>query len=286
MKLKEKLIKTPLFGTPLILIHKVLKRIMNENLSFLAGGVAFYSLLSVFPAMTALISLYGLIADVNDVYSQLENVERFFPTDAYIILSEQLSDIAMQSDQSLSIAMIIGLLITFFSAARGIKAMVAAMNMIYKVRETRKWLKRNAIAYVLTIGAISSMAAAIFTIVAIPLLIKLMNLPEFITDQINYARWFILGSVIWLGLVLLFRYGPSRKAKRWISMMIGAGCSTILWIIMSIGFSKFVEIFPSFNNIYGSLSAIVILMFWFFLTAYAILAGVSINAVLEDYLDI
>lgn len=283
----ERLIeKIPVLGVIFMITNRATKRIMTENLSFLAGGVAFYSLLSAFPAMTALVSLYGLIAEIDDVQRQLSAVEPFFPADAYLILSEQLNAIATQSNTNLSIAMLIGLFVTFFSAARGIKAMLAAMNIVYNVRETRRWLRRNVLAYMFTVGAIASMAAAIFTIVAIPVLLHFLKLPEFIADQVALVRWLILGGGIWFGLALLFRYGPNRTPKHWFSMLIGAGVSTLLWILVSAAFSTFVELFPSFNDVYGSLSAIIVLMFWFYLTAYTILAGSAVNVVIEEYFDI
>ncbi len=284
--IEEVIENIPILGTFLILLNRIRQHITAENISFLAGGVAFYSLLSIFPAMTALVSLYGLMADISDVKTQLEFAKRFFPAEAYSILNTQLNEIATQSNHHLSIAMVFGLLITFFSAARGIKAMLAAMNLVYKVKESRKWLRRNALAYVFTVGAIATMAAAIFTIVAIPILINLLHLPDIIAAQVRYIRWLVLGGTIWFGLVLLFRYGPNRIPKRWFSMMVGAGVSTVLWLSLSIGFSAFVDFFPSLNNIYGPLSAIIILMFWFFLTAYAILIGAAVNTVLEDYFDI
>lgn len=287
-QLEQLIQKIPILGVLFMLSNLIRKRIMTENLSFLAGGVAFYSLLSAFPAMTALVSLYGLIAEIDDVQAQMAIIEPFFPSEAYLILSSQLNDIATQSNTNLSIAMVVGLFITFFSAARGIKAMLAAMNIIYNVRETRKWLKRNALAYMLTVGAIASMAFAIFTIVAIPIILHFFQIPQILADQVVHVRWLILGGGVWLGLAFLFRYGPNRKhrKKRWLSMLIGAGASTLLWIFVSAGFSAFIEIFPSINEVYGSLSAIIVLMFWFYLSAYTILAGSAINVVLEEYFDI
>lgn len=283
---EEMIQKIPVLGVFLTLLNRIRQRIMTEDLSFLAGGVAFYSLLSAFPAMTALVSLYGLVAEIDDVQRQLVAVEPFFPADAYLILSAQLNNIALQSNTNLSIAMVVGLIITFFSAARGIKAMLAAMNIVYNVKETRRWFRKNLIAYMFTVGAITSMAAAIFTIVAIPIIIHLLRLPEIVADQVGYIRWLILGGAVWFGLALLFRYGPNRTPKRWISMLTGAAVSTILWVLVSAGFSAFVEYFPSFNEVYGSLSAIVVLMFWFYLTAYTILAGSAVNVVIEEYFDI
>lgn len=278
--------KIPVLRETVDLMVMIQKRVATENLSFFAGGVAFYALLSVFPAMTALVSLYGLVADVSDVEKQLSYVQSMFPVEAYKILETQLNAIISHSDANLSIAVLVGLAVTFLSAARGIKAMLAAMNLIYGVTETRKWLKRNALAYVFTVGAIACMAVGIFAIVAVPILINVLHLPEIIANQVAHVRWLILGGGVWVGLAILFRYGPNRVPRRWFSMFVGSAVATVLWVLVSAGFSKFVEIFPSFNEIYGSLSAVVVLMFWFFLSAYAVLIGGAVNVALEDYFDI
>ncbi len=272
----------------LSVVKFVLIKVKGDSLSFFAGGIAFYSLLSVFPAMTALVSLYGLIWDAGDVQKQMVLVQDFLPEQAYDILYKQLVAIVSVSSRSLSYTVAGGLVVAMLSAARGVKALIAAMNHVYRVHEKRSWWYKNVVAYGFTVGGIILMVVSIVLLVALPIGMRLLHLPELVLEQVGLIRWSMLGSMVIVGLTLLFRYAPSRKPTKghWLSMVVGAIISAVLWLLSSWGFTSFVSFFPEFNQVYGSLGAVVVLMIWFFLSAYAVIVGAAVNAALEDYYDI
>ncbi len=264
------------------------RKVQGESLSFFAGGVAFYAMLSVFPAMTALVSLYGLMWDASDVQRQMAIVRNFLPDDAYDILYKQLVSVVSVSAHSLSLTVTVGFVITLLSASRAVKAIMAAMNYVYRIHEQRRWWERNLIAYGFTLGSIGVMILSILLLVALPIIVKLLHMPDVVVEEIWVLRWIVLSSVIVIGLTLLFRYAPARKPKKghWLSMVVGAVTASVLWLFSSYGFTEFVESFPAFNRIYGSLGALVVLMIWFYLSAYAVIIGAAVNASLEEYFDI
>lgn len=272
----------------LTVVQFVLVKVKGDSLSFFAGGIAFYSLLSVFPAMTALVSLYGLIWDAGDVQKQMVLVRDFLPEQAYDILYKQLVAIASVSSRSLSYTVAGGLVVAMLSAARGVKALMAAMNHVYRVREKRSWWYKNLVAYGFTVGGIVLMVISIILLVALPIGMRLLHLPDVVLEQVGIIRWSMLAGMVIVGLALLFRYAPARKPTKghWLSMFVGAIISAGLWLLSSWGFTSFVDYFPQFNQVYGSLGAVVVLMIWFFLSAYAVIVGAAVNAALEDYYDI
>lgn len=270
------------------LLWFIIKKVKSDSLSFFAGGVAFYTMLSIFPAMTALVSLYGLVWDAADVQKQMVMIQDFLPQQAYDILYKQLVAIVSVSSRSLSYTVAIGLGMALLSAARGMKAMIAAMNHVYRVHERRKWWHKNLIAYGFTVVGIIAMMLSIFLLVAMPLGLKLLHMPDLVIAQAGTLRWIMLGGMVIVGLAFLFRYAPARVPTKghWLSMFIGAVVATILWMLSSYGFTTFVDYFPQFNQVYGSLGAVVVLMIWFFLSAYAVIVGAAVNAALEDYFDV
>lgn len=266
----------------------LLVRIFTENIAFMAGSIAFYTLLSVFPAMTAVVSLYGLISDVDDVQKQMGRIEVLLPPQAFEILYQQLVSVVSVSSTSLSLTVVGSILVAVFSAARGMKALLAALNIVYKVKEKRPWWKLNLVAYGMTFSSIVFLAISILTLVGLPIIINILQIPSLIENQIFYIRWIVLGIFLIIGLIMLYAAGPARKERRQhrLSLICGALAAAFLWLAMSFGFTHFVEFFPRFNQVYGSLGAVVILMFWFYLSAYAVIVGAAIHVAFEEYFNI
>jgi membrane protein len=263
------------------LLSRVKARVSRDNLSIVAAGVGFYALLAVFPGLAALISIYGLAFDPQEVEGQLSGFGAMLPPQAMEVLLGQLREVARTAPGALGMAAIGGLLLTLWSAAAGIKTLMVALNVAYHQPERRGFLKFNAVALALTLASILAAVLAIATVVAIPALIKVLDLGSVLEGVLSLARWPVLALVVVLGLGVLYRYGPSREAVRGGWFNWGAVIATLLWLAGSALFSFYVSNFGKYNETYGSVGAIVVLLLWFLLTAYVILVGAEIDAVLE-----
>jgi membrane protein len=253
----------------------------NDNVAMVAAGVAFYFLLAIFPAMGATVSIYGLISDPADVQQQLAQLTTLLPKEAQTILSQQLNAVASQSSQALSISLVGSILLALWSTTRGVKALITALNIVYNEHEKRSFLKLNAVALLLTVGAIIFLILALSLVVALPALLGNFGLQDYTRVLILIARWLLLGFIVITSLAVLYRYGPCRKSPRWQWVSWGAILAAFLWLVGSALFSYYVGNFASYNETYGALGAIVILLMWFYLTAYVILLSAEVNAETE-----
>ncbi len=264
-------------------IWKLYQEQANDNLFVVAGGVAFYILLSIFPGIAALISLYGLVSDPVQVQQQFAILKDVIPGSAYDILNQQVTAIVSTPSRSLSFGIIFGLLFTIWSAARGMKALIIALNVAYNTKEERNILRFNLTALVLTFGTIIFILISLVLIVLLPPLFAYVDFLSAHRILISTARWVLLALFIMLGLSMIYRYAPNRKKPEWKCLSLGAIFATIIWILGSILFSFYVANFGSYNQTYGSMGAVIILMLWFYLTAYLILLGAELNILMEEH---
>jgi len=269
-------------------LRSLLDRILTDNISFLAGGVAFYGMLALFPAMAGIVSLFGLLANPQVVGQELEAIRLLFPPPVFKILQEQLGILLSQPQATLSTTAIFGLLLTVYSATKGTKAMLAAINAVFRAQETRSWFYQQVESFMLTLGAIVLMIFAVFIIVAAPFLVKLILLTGIVkgTHSLESMRWLTLSAMVFSGLFILFAIGPNRaETKRsWDAIFWGAFLATALWVAIAVGGSVYMQISAvQFGSAYGSLSAIVLLMLWIYMSAYIVLMGGAITAITEEY---
>jgi membrane protein len=260
---------------------RVKDEISGDNLSLVAAGVAFYSLLAVFPALAAMVMIYGLFADPADVQRQLEPLQDVIPPDAFNILNGQLSAVAGKGAQPLGFGLVLTLGLSLWSATAGIKALFSAMNIAYEERESRNFFKLNAIAILFTLMGIVFVLVALAVIAAVPAAVDFLGVEGWPRAGLLLLRWVGLAAFVLIALAILFRYGPSRAAARFRWITPGAVVATILWIVGSVAFSFYVQSFASYNKTFGSLGAVVVLLMWFYLTAFIVCCGAELNAELE-----
>lgn len=263
------------------ILWRVKEEIGNDNLSIVSAGVAFYALLAIFPGLTALISIYGLIADPVEVQQQITAISNILPESAQDILNQQLTGIVQGSNAALGIGVVIGILGTLWSAAKGVKTLMSALNIVYREKETRNFIKMTVSALALTAGSLIFSAVALGLIVALPALMGNLGLQQMTQTLMTVLRWPLLVVFIMFLLAVIYRYGPDRSQAKWRWVSWGAAIATILWIFASWLFSYYVSHFGSYNETYGSLGAIVILLMWFYLSAFIVLIGAELNAEME-----
>ena len=263
------------------ILMRVKRQMAEDRLSIVAAGVAFYALLAVFPALIALVALYGLAFDPKQVSEQVAALSGMLPPQAADILLGQLQDLTATRSGALGLGAIGGLVLALWSASAGVRTLMEALNVAYDEQESRGFVSYYGTAILLTLGAILGVIAAIAVVVAPPVVVRFLGLGSLLEGVIAFARWPILAIAMMAGLAVVYRYGPSREQPRWSWVSAGALIATLLWIAGSALFSLYVTSFGSYNETYGSMGAVIILLTWFLLSAYAILIGAEINSEME-----
>jgi len=254
--------------------------VRRDNVSLVAAGVAFYAFLAVFPAIAALVSLYGLLYDPVDIQRQMLDLTGLIPLQAVELLQDQLSRVA-NAERTLGVGFALGVALTMWGASRGMKALMTALGTIYGVRERRGFIRFNVVGLFFALCAMVFILIALGVIIAFPLALHALGVPELSPMGTELLRWVPLGVFVMVGLALLYRYAPHRKqAKfRWVSW--GSLAAALLWLLASAFFSQYIAYFGNFNATYGSLGAAIILLLWFYLGAYAVLLGGGLNSEIE-----
>ena len=263
------------------ILKRLFADISRDNVSLMAGGVAFYGLLSLAPGFTALVALYGLMFDPSQVQAQIATMEGIIPEEARRLIADQLTTIVQGSSSSLGIGFVVSLALAIWSANSGTSALMQALNVAYGEREKRSVLRYYGTALLLTAAVVLFGILSLTLVAIIPAVVGLLPLGDFGKELVGWIRWPLLTILFAAGLSVVYRYAPSRNQPRWSWVSPGAVVATILWIIGSVLFSLYVEKFATYNRTYGSLGAVVVLLMWFWLSAYAILLGAELNAEME-----
>ncbi|MGH6864892.1 MAG: YihY/virulence factor BrkB family protein [Methyloceanibacter sp.] len=261
--------------------QRVWSRSFSDNLSVVSAGCAFYALFAIFPALTASISLYGLTADAATVERQFGMLESVLPPQAYQIVIDQIRRIAEISSRTLGWSLVVSLGIALWSASLGTQAMFAALNIAYGEPERRTLLQFYASAITFTIIGILGAVAILFAIVYVPILFADTGHPEAFERLVRIVRWPLLALLVLFLLALVYRFAPCRRTARWHWVTVGSIFATVVWLIASAGFSYYVSNFANYGRMYGSLGAVIILLFWLYISFYIVLLGAEINAEME-----
>ena len=262
-------------------LGRVWTRIGEHNLSLLAAGIAFWGVLALFPAIAALVSLYGYLADPANIAATLETIRPFLPAEVHAAVEAQLAALTAARPAALGTASLLSLLFALWSARNGVSAMIQGLNVAYHEKDTRGVVASTAVTLLLTVLLIGLVMIALIALVVVPALINLLPIGPLAEWTARLARWPILAAAAVGGVALLYRYGPQRKnAKmRWISW--GAVLAVALWLVASVLFSYYAANFANYNVTYGSLGAMVVLLTWFYISAFVVLAGAQLDAEME-----
>ncbi len=264
------------------LARRVKDDVAADNVSIIAGGAAFFGLLALFPALAAAVALYGLFTDPASVSAQLDLLAGIVPDAARMVLAEQLQRITSAADRSLGIGAVIALLLALWSAAKGVKSLMVALNVVYHEQERRGFFKLNGTAILLTLTMLLVVPFALTTVAVLPALVDRLPLPDLVATAARWLRWPLLALVAVGAIGVLYRFGAARTRPRPKWSWPGAIVATVLWLGASALFSWYVSSFGSYNETYGSLAAIALLMMWFWLSTYAVLLGGEVNAEIEQ----
>jgi membrane protein len=264
----------------------VLKRAWKEqkddNVGLLAAGVAFYAFTALFPALIAAVTLYGLVADPATVQKQVQSLSDHLPPETATLISKQLTSITSTSSSALGIGLVVSVLGALFSASGGVGNLIKAINIAYDEEETRGMVKLRLLALALTLGAVLFVLVAIGLIAVVPPLLSHVGLGVVGRVLAGIGTYVALVAFMVVALGILYRYAPDRDAPKFRWVGLGAAVATLLWIIASALFSFYVSNFGSYGKTYGALAGVIVLLLWFYITAFIVLLGAEINSESEQ----
>jgi membrane protein len=262
-------------------IHRTYLEIASDRISLVAAGCAFYATLALFPAITMLISIYGLVFDPRTVEPQLQVIKELLPPAAFSLIAERVHSLVSQGKATLGFSVLVSTMIALWSSSTGTKSMLSALNMAYEERERRGFLRFQAMGLTMTLCGILGAIVALVILVFLPVAIEFVGLDAYSKALLRVASLGLLIAFVMTSLSLLYYFGPSRTSAQWRWITPGSSIATLLWLTASVLFSLYVGHISSYDTSYGPIGAVVGVMMWFWVSAYAVLLGAELNAELE-----
>ncbi|MCZ4261997.1 YihY/virulence factor BrkB family protein [Limimaricola sp. G21655-S1] len=248
------------------------------QLGLIAAGVAFYSIFAIFPAIAALIAIFSLLADPAVLETQLEMMREIIPVEAYGLLREQLTLMVSTRPETLGFATLLSTLVALFSARNGVASLILGLNQIYG-RPNRNGVRQIFVAILLTLSLIAIAVLAMLVVVIAPILLTVLPLGSRTGWVLEAIRWIAAFGVVLAGLGVVYRFGPNMRGARGGWVTPGAFLVILFWLAASAGFSYYLSNFGNYNEVYGSIGAVVALLMWLFISAWLVLFGAAINVV-------
>ncbi len=263
------------------ILWRVLWSISEDRILSTSGGVAFFALLALLPGITAIVSLYGLVADASTIGNHLTILAGILPGGVLSVISDQIILLARQPDETLGAAFAVALLVALVSANSGVAALFDALNVVYGEKEKRSLVRFYATTFLFTLAGMAFIIMAISAVVVLPLVLKFVGSATTSEGVLSLQRWPVLLVALTVSLAFIYRYGPSRRDARWRWVTWGSIIAAVLWIAASMLFSWYVATFDSYNKLYGSLGAGIGFMIWLWISAVVVLLGGELNAEME-----
>lgn len=257
----------------------VKENLRSHNTTLVAAGVAFYGFLAFIPTLIALVSIYGLVADPQDVRRQVEKVAGALPEEVQAFLDFQLTSIINANRAGVSLTLAVSIVVALWSASGGMGALVTGLHVAHDREEPKGFVAKKGKALGLTLGAIVVVSVVVFLVAALPALVDNI-FGDGARTLVNLVRWPILAVVMVVSIGLLYRLAVGQEG-RWLGIVSpGALVAAVLWLVVSIGFAFYTANFASYAKTYGTLATIVVLLLWLWLSALVVLLGAEVDAAL------
>ena len=258
----------------------------RDRVTSVAGGVTFFGLLALFPAITALVSIYGLVADPATITDNIDMLRRFLPPSAVDLIAGQITSITSSPATSLSLAGLISILLAIWSANGGMKALIEALNVAWFETEKRGFIKLNLVSLAFTMGAILMIMVLFSAIALVPAILQTVAAGSVVENLIAILRWPLVLGLLLVALAVVYRFGPSKEDAEWHWISPGALIAAVGLIVASMLFSWYAANFADYNKTYGSLGAVVGLMMWLWIACIVVMLGAEINSEVERQIKI
>jgi membrane protein len=257
------------------------REISSDRISLVAAGCAFWATLALFPAISTLISLYGLVFDPSTVEPQLQQLRLLLPPEAFKLIADRVETLVSHGSTTLGASLAISTALALWSASTGTKSLLSALNMAYEEQESRSFLRFQATGLLMTLGAILAVVVGLAILLFLPAVIDFIGLSSHAKGLLQIGSFAVLVIFVLLALAVLYRFGPSRPSARWQWVTPGSLVATLLWLVASALFSLYVGHLASYDATYGPLGAVAGVMMWFWVSIYVILAGAELDAELS-----
>lgn len=263
------------------IILRVKDEMASDHVGLIAAGVAFYALLAIFPALTALLAIGGLLVEPLQIVDELNTLSNILPREIATIILSQAQDIAGSRQGGLGLAAVLGILLALYSASKGVGSLIEGLNVAYDEEETRGFIWLKVITFGLTAALIVGAVLAVMLLIAVSAAMAFVNLGAGVEIAVTGASWLFVLSLLSVALSALYRFGPDRDQPEWRWVSAGSIIACIIWLAASVGFAIYASNFGSYNESFGSLGGAIVLLMWLWISAYIVLMGAELNAEME-----
>jgi len=250
----------------------------NSNVWAHCASVGFFGFLSIFPVMAVFVLLYGLAFSLVEMQEQIALLQPFIPDTVYEILNSRLSDLVSSTTSTLTFSLVISTLLALYAGSKGIKSLIVLINLAFHITQERGFIQGTIRSVGLTFAAVVVLIIAVSSIAIVPLAASYFPFPQIAKTIALWSRWPILAGIIFLSFLGLYRLAPNRNAVALKKLMPGSALATILWIVLSVLFSIYVQNFNNYSAEFGALSAAVVIMLWLYYSAFIVAFGAIFNS--------
>jgi membrane protein len=263
------------------ILWRTYEQVNDDRLIAVAAGAVFYGLLALFPAITALVSCYALVADPQTIRDHLSFLSGALPAGTFSVIEDQIARVLAKGEVKLGAAFLFSLSLALWSANGGMKAIIDALNVVYNEDEKRGFLELNAVSLALTLGGLVAILTAIGLVVAAPIVLSMVGLGSVGDLLLGFGRWPALAAMILAALAVLYRFAPSRRSPQWKWISVGSVSATGIWLVGSAALSYYLANYGAYDATYGSLGAAIGLMIWMWMSTIVVLLGAELNSEIE-----
>ncbi|GAF60725.1 inner membrane protein YihY [Psychrobacter sp. JCM 18903] len=250
----------------------------NSNVWAHCASVGFFGFLSIFPVMAVFVLLYGLAFSPAEMQEQISILRPFIPDTVYEVLNSRLSALVSNTTSALTFSLVLSTLLALYAGSKGVKSLIILINLAFHITQERNFIQSNILAVSLTFGAVVILIIAVSSIAIIPVGAAYFPFPQIAKTIALWSRWPILAGIIFLSFLSLYRLAPNRDTVALKKLVPGAALSTILWIVLSVLFSIYVQNFNNYSAEFGALSAAVVIMLWLYYSAFIVAFGAIFNS--------
>jgi membrane protein len=262
------------------ILLRVKDEIAEDRIGTIAAGTTFFILLALFPALGALVSLYGLVADPVSIGQHVGDLRGYVPDATLDLIGSELARAAARRT-TLGFSFAVSLLVTLWSANSGMKAVLDALNVAYDEKERRGFFRLLMVSGLFTLGGLVFFMVVLNVVIGVPLVLKYLPLGPLGDAVVSILPAVVLFGVAIMAIAVLYRYGPSRTRAQWRWITPGSIATAVVWVSGSALFSYYLSRFADYSATYGSLGAAVGMMMWIYISLWILLVGAELNAEIE-----
>ena len=264
------------------IVARTYKRIWDDNVGLVAAGVAFYGFFALLSLLGLIVLVYGFAADPFTVIKNMGALTAVLPTDVALIIGDQLMNAVQASQKTKGLGILLAFLVAVYGGTNGAASVITALNIAYEEKEKRSLLRFYLIAIAMTLFALVVALVALAATAALAYLQHLLPQAPGGLVVAGKVIGYVLLTVVAAGIAsTLYRFGPSREDARWKWITPGSTFAAVTWLMLTWAFGIYVSRFTNYNATYGSLGAVVALLTWLYLSAYAFLVGAELNSEIE-----